>query len=101
MFMRIVGQSIAAAGFGAVLNFDLYRRAPEAADLVNRLLNPGLRHGLGSTELAYLSDAIASSLHLVFVLACIAAAVTLVLAWLLPAALSPTRAVAGSQARNF
>ena len=95
MFMRIVGQSVGAVVFGAVLNFDLYRRAPEAADLVNRLLNPGLRRGLGSAELAYLSDAIASSLHLVFVLACVAAVVTLVLAWALPAALSPTRSLSG------
>ena len=95
MFMRIVGQSVGAAVFGAVLNFDLYRRAPEAGDLVNRLLNPGLRRGLGTAELAHLSDAIASSLHLVFVMACVAASVALILAWALPAALSPTRALAG------
>ncbi len=100
MFMRIVGQSVGAAVFGAVLNFDLYRRAPEAGDLVNRLLNPGLRRGLGSAELAYLRDAIASSLHLVFVLACVAAVVTLVLAWALPAALSPTRSLSGRKAEG-
>ncbi len=100
MFMRIVGQSVGAAVFGAVLNFDLYRRAPEAGDLVNRLLNPGLRRTLGTAELASLSDAIASSLHLVFVLACVAAAVTLVLAWALPAALSPTRSLAGGKAQS-
>ena len=93
MFMRIVGQSVGGAVFGAVLNFDLYRRAPEAGDLVNRLLNPGLRRGLAAGELAYLSDVIAASLHLVFVLACVAAAVTLVVAWALPAALSPTRSL--------
>jgi EmrB/QacA subfamily drug resistance transporter len=100
MFMRIVGQSVGAAVFGAVLNFDLYRRAPEAGDLVNRLLNPGLRRSLGTAELASLSDAIASSLHLVFVLACVAAVVTLVLAWALPAALSPTRSLAGGKAQS-
>jgi EmrB/QacA subfamily drug resistance transporter len=100
MFMRIVGQSVGAAVFGAVLNFDLYRRAPEAGDLVNRLLNPGLRRSLGAGELTYLSDAIASSLQLVFLLACVAAAVTLVLAWALPAALSPTRSLAGGKTRD-
>jgi len=100
MFMRIVGQSVGAAVFGAVLNFDLYRHAPEAGDLVNRLLNPGLRRSLGTAELASLSDAIASSLHPVFVLACVAAAVTLVLAWALPAALSPTRSLAGGKAQS-
>ena len=36
MFMRIVGQSVGAAVFGAVLNFGLSRHAPEAGDLVNR-----------------------------------------------------------------
>jgi MFS family permease len=101
MFMRIAGQSVGAAVFGAVLNFDLYRRAPEAGDLVNRLLNPGLRHSLGTAELAHLSDAIASSLHLIFLLACGAAVVTLVLAWALPAALSPTRELAGRKARDL
>jgi len=101
MFMRIVGQSVGAAVFGAVLNFDLYRRAPEAGDLVNRLLNPGLRRSLGTAELLHLSDAIASSLHLVFVISCLAAAVTLVLACALPAALSPTRPRVGEKARDF
>jgi MFS family permease len=91
MFMRIVGQSVGAAMFGAVLNFGLSRHAPEAGDLINRLLDPGLRRSLGTAELAHLSDAIASSLHLVYIIAGLAALVTLVLACALPAALSPTR----------
>jgi hypothetical protein len=89
MFMRIVGQSVGAAVFGAVLNFRLHLHAPEADDLVNRVLDPGLRHSLGSAELAQLSEAIASSLHLVYIIADLAAAVTLFLAWALPAALGP------------
>ena len=100
MFMRIVGQSVGAAAFGAVLNFDLYRRAPEAGDLLNRLLNPNLRRYLGANELAYLSNVIASSLHLVFALAFVAAAATLVLSWALPAALSPTRPLASGKPRD-
>ena len=99
MFMRIVGQSVGAAVFGAVLNFGLSRYAPETGDLVNRLLDPGLRHSLGATELARLGDAIASSLHLVYIMAGLAAAVTLVLACALPAALSPTRPLAGGAVR--
>ena len=91
MFMRIVGQSVGAAVFGAVLNFGLSRHAPRAGDLINRLLDPGLRHSLGSAELVQLSDAIASSLHLVYILAGLAALITLALACALPAALSPTR----------
>jgi MFS family permease len=91
MFMRIVGQSVGAAVFGAVLNFGLSRYAPEAADLVNQLLDPGLRRSLGSAELAHLGQAIASSLHLVYIIAGLAAVVTLALACALPAALSPAR----------
>jgi len=99
MFMRIVGQSVGAAVFGAVLNFGLSRHAPEAGDLVNRLLDPGLRHSLGSAELAHLGQAIASSLHLVYIIAGLAALVTLALAWVLPAALSPTRPRHGGETR--
>ena len=91
MFMRIVGQSVGAAVFGAVLNFGLSRHAPEAGDLVNRVLDPGLRHSLGAAELAQLSEAIASSHHLVYILAGLAALITLVLACASPAALSSTR----------
>jgi len=91
MFMRIVGQSAGAAVFGAVLNFGLSRHAPEAGDLVNRLLDPALRHSLNSHELTQLGQAIASSLHLVYVIAGLAAVITLALACALPAALSPTR----------
>jgi EmrB/QacA subfamily drug resistance transporter len=100
MFMRIVGQSVGAAVFGAVLNFGLHLRAPEAGDLVNRVLDPGLRHSLGAAELARLSEAIASSLHLVYILAALAALITLALACALPAALSPTRPRAGSELRG-
>ena len=100
MFMRIVGQSVGAAVFGAVLNFGLHLHAPEAGDLVNRVLDPGLRHSLGTAELAQLSEAIASSLDLVYMLAALAAVVTLLLACALPAALSPTRPSAGAELRG-
>jgi EmrB/QacA subfamily drug resistance transporter len=91
MFMRIVGQSVGAAVFGAILNFGLFRHAPEAHDLVNRVLDPGLRHSLGGVEFEQLSQAIASSLHLVYIISGFAALTTLALASALPAALSPTR----------
>jgi EmrB/QacA subfamily drug resistance transporter len=98
MFMRIVGQSVGAAVFGAVLNFGLARYAPEAGELVNRLLDPGSRHSLGAAELAQLGQAIASSLHLVYTIAVFAALIALILAAALPAALSPTRPHIGGEA---
>jgi hypothetical protein len=60
-------------------------------------LDLGLRHSLGTAELAQLSEAIALSLHLVYILAGLAAAATLVLACALPQELSPTRPREGSE----
>jgi EmrB/QacA subfamily drug resistance transporter len=100
MFMRIVGQSVGAAVFGAMLNFGLSRHAPQAGDLVNRMLDPGLRRSLGAAELAQLSEAIASSIHLVYILSVVAALITFALACALPAALSPTRPRATRQLRG-
>ena len=71
----------------------------KAGDLVNRLLDPGLRRSLGSAELAHLGQAIASSIHLVYIIAGLAAVVTLALACALPAALSPTRPHCGEGTR--
>jgi EmrB/QacA subfamily drug resistance transporter len=91
MFMRIVGQSVGAAVFGAVLNFGLHQHAPEAGDLINRLLDPALRRSFGSAQLARFAEAISSSLNLVYIIAALAALITLALACSLPGALSPTR----------
>ena len=91
MFMRIVGNSVGAAVFGAILNFGINRRIPEAGDAVNRLLEPAARRGLGPTEIARLSEAVAGSLHVVYVVAGLVAVVSLLLALALPARLSPTR----------
>jgi hypothetical protein len=80
MFMRIVGNSVGAAVFGAILNFGINRRIPEAGDAVNRLLEPAARHGLGAAEIGRLSEAVASSLHIVYVVAGLVAVVGLFLA---------------------
>jgi EmrB/QacA subfamily drug resistance transporter len=91
MFMRIVGNSVGAAVFGAILNFGINRRIPEAGDAVNRLLEPAARHGLGAAEIGRLSEAVASSLHIVYIVAGLVAVVSLFLALSLPTRLSPTR----------
>ena len=92
--MRIVGNSVGAAVFGAILNFGVSRRIPEAGDAVNRLLQPAARHGLGAAEIARVSDAIAAGLHNVYVVAGAVAIVSLVLALALPTRLSPTQPAA-------
>jgi EmrB/QacA subfamily drug resistance transporter len=98
MFMRIVGNSVGAAVFGAVLNFGVSHRIPEAGDAVNRLLQPAAREGLGAAEIARVSDAIAAGLHNVYIVAGVFAIVSLVLAWALPAQLSPTRPALNARA---
>ena len=91
MFMRIVGNSVGAAIFGAILHFGVSRRIPHAGDAVNRLLQPASRDSLGGTEIARLSDAIGAGLHNVYIVAGLVAVVCLALALALPARLSPTR----------
>jgi EmrB/QacA subfamily drug resistance transporter len=91
MFMRIVGNSVGAALFGAILNFGIYRKLPEAGDAVNRLMTPAGRQSLGTSEIVRLTEAVGSSLHVVYVIAGFVAIVSLILALALPARISPTR----------
>lgn len=89
MFLRFVGQSLGAAAFGAVLNLTLLHRAPEAADMVNRLLEPSQRDALPAAELARLIDVVAQGLHNTYLLAGVLSVAALGFALLLPARLSP------------
>ena len=91
MFMRIVGQSVGAAVFGAILNFGIASRLPEAGDAVNRLMSPVARQSLAAVDLARLTQAVGYSLHTVYLIAGLVAVVSFVLALALPAKLSPTR----------
>ncbi|HJU20007.1 MAG TPA: MFS transporter, partial [Stellaceae bacterium] len=88
MFMRIVGQSMGAALFGAVLNFGIARHGV-GAGAIARLMEPALRHGLGAAELDRLVAIVAGSLHVVYVIGGLLAATTLAFAAGLPAALRP------------
>jgi EmrB/QacA subfamily drug resistance transporter len=91
MFMRIVGQSVGAAVFGAILNFGVYSQLPEAGEAVNRLMTPAGRQSLSETVIAQLTEAVGGSLHIVYLIAGLVAIVSLILALALPARLSPTR----------
>ena len=94
MFMRVIGQAFGAALGGAILNFGVFHRVPEAADAVNRLLEPALRQGLGAAEIARLTAAVAASLHEVYLVATLLAALTFLAALSFPARLSPLRPAA-------
>jgi len=94
MFMRVIGQSFGAALGGAILNFGVFRRVPDAVDAVNRLLEPSLRHGLGPGEIARLTNAVAGALHEVYWVATLTAVLTFIVAASFPARLSPLRPAA-------
>jgi EmrB/QacA subfamily drug resistance transporter len=98
LFMRTIGQALGAGIAGAILNFSLARAAPTAGETLNQLLSPGLRERLDPQIIAQLSHAIASSLHEVYVIAGVLAALTLALIPLLPAGASPTRPVKAGEA---
>ena len=83
--------SIGASVFGAIVNFGIHRRLPEAGDTVNRLMQPAARQALSADELTRLTDAIASSMHVVYVIAGLVSVLSLFLALALPVRLSPTR----------
>lgn len=91
MFMRFVGQSAGAAGCGAVLNATMLHLDPGALHTVDRLLNHSERLAMTPAELAHLTGVMAASLHNAYLLATGFAALTLLIAFQLPARLSPIR----------
>lgn len=91
MFMRMIGMSVGAALFGAIVNFGVHHHLPGAGDAVNRLLHPGARGNLGADEVATIAEAVAFSAQDAFLVAALIAAGTLALALLFPRGLSPTR----------
>ena len=50
MFMRMLGQSVGAAAYGAILNFGVDRLLPGSGDLVNRMLDPATARSLGAGQ---------------------------------------------------
>jgi len=92
MFMRMLGMSVGAAAFGAIINFGVDRLLPGKGALVNRMLEPATRQSLGGETLGKLADAVGMAAHDAFLLAVVLAVVTLAATLALPARLSPVRA---------
>jgi hypothetical protein len=91
MFLRFVGQSVGAAGCGAVLNMTMLALDPAAVGRADRLLDQAARAAMPAVELEHLTDVLASSLHNAYLFAAALSLATLVIAWQLPAGLSPRR----------
>jgi EmrB/QacA subfamily drug resistance transporter len=93
MFMRFIGQSLGAAGCGAVLNFSLRRQDPAAVDQMRLLLEPGTRAALPADRLAHLVSIVSTGLHHAYLLTLVAGVATLWFASLVPRGLSPAAQV--------
>jgi hypothetical protein len=89
--MRMIGMSVGAALFGAIVNFGVHQRLPGSGDSVNRLLLPEVRGSLDPDQIARLADAITVAAQDAFLVATLIAAATLVLVFAFPHGLSPTR----------
>lgn len=92
LFMRIVGQAVGTALFGAVLNFGIGRRASDGAlgsGVLDALMDPTRRRELDGPLLAKLTGALDASLHEVYLIGALLALVTLVSVLFLPAGLKP------------
>jgi len=91
MFMRMIGHAVGAAVLGAIVNWGVHQRLPDADDAVNHLLHSASRENLGAGEIAQLADAVALSAHDAYLVAALIGALTLVVALGFPRGLSPTR----------
>ncbi len=92
VFLRMVGQSVAAAVFGGVLNTVLAARIGAADAMIDRLMTPALRAALPPTELARLDAALAAGLHDVFIATGAFSLLALLLALRLPRGLGSRHA---------
>ena len=92
IFLRQVGQAIGSATFGAVFNIGVYARIPDAGRAMAQLVDPLRRAMIAPFDLARDANAIALSLHGVYlILMCLAVVIGgLVLA--LPPNLRPAHA---------
>ena len=92
MFMRIVGQAVGAALFGAIVNAGLERYAPGAREVAERLMEPALRHLIAAGDLATLTAAMGHAIQNAYLASALLSVVVILLGVCLPAALSPTTA---------
>jgi EmrB/QacA subfamily drug resistance transporter len=85
LFMRIVGQSVGAAIFGAVINIGIASYDPHLASLAERLMDPGIRGTFHGGDLAHLSATLGLALRNVYVIAALIGVAMLILGLRFPA----------------
>ena len=92
IFLRQIGQAVGSAGFGAIFNIGIYNRIPDAGNAVAALMDPLKRAVIAPLDLARDANAIALSLHEVYVIMCGFAIVEFGLLLLLPSKARPPHA---------
>jgi EmrB/QacA subfamily drug resistance transporter len=85
MFMRIVGQSVGAAVFGAVINVGIAIFDPQLAHVAERLMDPAIRGSFSGDELAHLTSTLALALRNVYILSAVIGVAMLLIGQKLPA----------------
>jgi hypothetical protein len=98
IFMRQIGQAVGSATFGAVFNIGIYARIPDAGATVGRLMDPRTRGSLGLADLARDANAVAQSLHGVYLILTVLALAEFCIILALPPALRPEHATPAPQA---
>jgi len=100
IFLRQVGQAIGSATFGAVFNIGVYARIPDAGRALAQLVDPLRRALIAPADLARDANAIALSLHGVYLILMCLAVVIGVLVLALPPNLRPAHAQGVPAART-
>lgn len=85
LFMRIVGQSVGAAVFGAVINVGIAIYDPQLAHVAERLMDPAVRGTFGAEDLAHLTATLALALRNVYILSAVIGVAMLLIGRKLPA----------------
>lgn len=92
VFLRMVGQSVAAAVFGGILNGVLAARIGADESMIDRLMTPALRGALPPAAFTRLDNALAAGLHGVFLATGAFSLLALLLALRLPKGLGSRHA---------
>jgi hypothetical protein len=83
--MRVVGQSVGAAVFGAVINVGIAIYDPQLAHVAERLMDPAVRGTFGAEDLAHLTSTLSLALRNVYILSAVIGVAMLLLGRKLPA----------------
>jgi EmrB/QacA subfamily drug resistance transporter len=89
LFSRTIGQSLGAGLGGAILNFGVADLVADSDQALNRLLEPSRRASIAADALPRLIEAIAGSLHTIYIIAAVLAVLALAATLLIPGRLSP------------